>query len=74
MSSWSKKLPLGWETAIDGGEGNNALVIDSCHLNYNLGIQTYGGVDAVAIKGTTIFGALQMQLGNGTNASDHAQR
>lgn len=63
-----QKVTVGWETAIDGGEGNNAIVIDSCHLNYDLGIQTYGGVDAVVIKGTTILGALQVQLGNGTNA------
>ncbi len=62
-----QKVSVGWETAIDGGEGNNALVIDSCHLNYNLGIQTYAGVDAVTIKGTTILGALNVQLGNGTN-------
>ena len=31
-----------------------------------MGIQTYGGTDAVTIKGTTICGALQVQLGNGT--------
>ena len=59
-------VTVNWETAIDGGEGNNVIVVDGCHLNYNLGIQTYGGTDAVTIKGTTIYGALQVQLGNGS--------
>jgi large repetitive protein len=54
--------------AINGGSGNNAIVIDKSSFGYDLGIQTNDGVDAITITRSTVFGALSIQMGNGTNA------
>ena len=53
---------------INGGSGNNAIVIDKSSFGYDLGIQTYGGVDAITITRSTVYGALSIQMGDGTNA------
>ncbi len=54
--------------AINGGSGNNAIAIDKSQFGYDLGIQTYGGIDSVAITHSTVYGALSVQLGDGVNA------
>ncbi len=56
-----------YQTAISGGD-KNAMVIDKCNFNCDLGIEGGEGVDAVTITRTNIDGALSINLLDGTNA------
>jgi len=56
-----------YQTAISGGD-KNAMVIDKCNFNCDLGIEGGEGVDAVTITRTNIDGALSIDLLDGTNA------
>ncbi|HTQ38639.1 MAG TPA: hypothetical protein VMJ32_06410 [Pirellulales bacterium] len=64
MSSVTTEYACG----IDGGAGVTAVAINKCTFGYDLGVHTYDSADAVAITNSTVYGALTVQLGNGTNA------